>query len=188
MELGTDNRITHEFLDAFVQRYGDAWRSGDPARVVAECTADTVWQVPGVADRLVGRAAVAEWLESLFRMVPDAQFDYPVESPFLSADGTAAAARFRLQGTMRGPMEPPGFAATDSPIVDEGVEIYEQFRDGLLARCTIVFDALHVARQIGAAPAPGSRAERMGVLMQRLQARSMRRSARRAGQGSPRVS
>lgn len=181
--LGTGTHVTHEFLDEFVQRYGDAWRSCDPARVVAECTVDTVWRVPGTTDPLVGRVAVAEWLASLFRMMPDALFEYPVGPPFASVDGTAAAARFRLQGTMRGPMEPPGFAATDSPIVDEGVEVYEEFRDGLLARCTIVFDALHVARQIGAAPAPGSRAERMGVLMQRLQARTMRRSARRMARG-----
>lgn len=188
MDLGTDTLVTHEFLGEFVQRYGDAWRSGDPARIVAECTADTVWRVPGVTDPLVGRVAVAEWLGSLFRMVPDAQFEYPVGSPFASADGTAAAARFRLQGTMRGPMEPPGFAATDSPIVDEGVEVYEQFRHGLLARCTIVFDALQVARQIGAAPAAGSRVERMGVFMQRLQARAMRRSARRTTRGAEPVS
>lgn len=188
MDLGTGTHVTQEFLGEFVQRYGDAWRSGDPARIVAECTADTVWQVPGVAGSLVGRVAVAEWLGSLFRMVPDAQFDYPVGPPFASADGTAAAARFRLKGTMRGPMEPPGFAATDSPIVDEGVEVYEQFRDGRLARCTIVFDALHVARQIGAAPAAGSRAERIGVFMQRVQARTMRRSARRTAQAAGPVS
>jgi hypothetical protein len=146
---------------------------------VAECTQDTTWVVPTAEGPLVGRTAVAEWLTNLLRMVPDASFDYPLGSPLLAIDGTTAAARFRLTGTMTGPMTPPGFAPTDSPISDEGIEIYERFDAGRLARCTIIFDALDVARQIGAAPVPGSRAERMSVLAQRLQARSRRRAARR---------
>lgn len=173
--------ITVEFLDEFVRRYGDAWRSCDPTRVAAECTSDTKWQVPGLAEPLQGRAAVATWLGNLFTMVPDVEFTYPVGSPLLAVDGTQAAAGFRLRGTMRGPMQPPGFAPTDHPIEDSGIEVYEEFRDGLLHRCTLLFDGLHVARQIGAAPPPGSGAERVGVLLQRLQARSMRRAARKAG-------
>lgn len=182
MNAGTATPLTEEFLRDFVERYGEAWRSRDPDRIVAECTDDTTWLVPTADEPLHGRESVADWLTNLFVMVPDAQFDYPLGPPFLAVDRSAAAARFRLEGTMRGPMNPPGFAPTDSPLVDEGIEIYEQFRDGRLARCTIIFDALNVARQIGAAPAPDSGAERMSVLMQRLQARSMRRSAgRRTG-------
>lgn len=179
-------QVTEPFLREFVQRYADAWRSRDPARIVAECTDDTTWMVPTAEEVLNGREAVAEWLSNLFLMVPDAEMDYPVGSPLLALDGTAAAARFRLVGTMRGPMTPPGFAPTDSPLVDEGIEIYDEFRGGRLARCTIVFDALNVARQIGAAPAPGSGAERLGVLMQRLKARAMRRSARRGSSAAQR--
>lgn len=177
MGAGTRLPITEDFLQAFVERYGAAWRSHDPDRIVAECTEDTTWVVPTAEGPLQGRDAVAEWLTNLFHMVPDASFEYPLGPPLLAVDGTTAAARFRITGTMTGPMTPPGFAPTDSPLRDEGIEIYERFADGRLARCTIVFDALDVARQIGAAPAPGSRAERMSVLAQRLQARRMRRAA-----------
>lgn len=179
MNAGTATQLTEKFLREFVERYGEAWRSRDPARIVAECTDDTTWLVPTADEPLHGRESVADWLTNLFVMVPDAQFDYPLGPPLLAVDRTAAAARFRLAGTMRGPMSPPGFAPTDSPLVDEGIEIYDDFRDGRLARCTIIFDALNVARQIGAAPTPGSGAERMSVLLQRLQARRMRRSVRR---------
>lgn len=180
MSTATDGaHVTEEFLAGFVERYGQAWRSRDPARVAAECTPDTTWQVPGLPAPLEGRAAVSEWLSNFFTMVPDVELHYPDGPPFLTVDRTQAAARFRLRGTMRGPMVPPGFAPTDSPIEDAGIELYEEFRDGLLHRCTVLFDGLHVARQIGAAPAAGSVGERVGVLVQRLQARSMRRAARR---------
>lgn len=180
METVTGAPIDAEFVASFVARYGDAWRSQDPDRILAECTGDTEWWVPG-SEPLRGPAAVGEWLRDLFTMVPDARMDYPVGAPYLSLDGTQASARFRLRGTMRGPMRPPGFAPTDGPIEDSGVEFYEEFRDGRLARCTILFDRLNVAEQIGAAPAPGSGAERLAVAVQRLQARRMRRDARRRG-------
>ena len=177
--MGSSTEVTGDFVGAFVERYGEAWRSREPAAIAAHCTRDTVWRVPGVDAPLTGRAAVSGWLQGFFRMLPDAEFDYPLGPPYVAVDGTGAAARFRLRGTMRGPMVPPGFAPTHGPVDDEGVELYERFEDGRLARCTIVFDQLHVARQIGAAPAPGSAAERLGVLLQRQHARRRRRGARR---------
>jgi hypothetical protein len=183
VETTSSARVTAADVDGFVARYGDAWRARDPARIVAECTQDVCWQVAGIDEPLRGRAAVTEWLEGFFRMVPEAEFHYPFGPPFVATNGSAAAARFRFRGIMRGPMEPQGFAPTDGAIDDEGIELYERFEGGRLARCTIVFDQLHVARQIGAAPARGSRAERLGVLVQRRAARRRRRTARRVRHG-----
>lgn len=179
METTSGTKVTADFVDAFVGRYGDAWRSRDPARIVAQCTEDVRWRVAGLDAPLQGRPAITEWLEGFFRMVPDAELEYPFGPPYVARDGSGAAARFRFEGTMRGPMVPPGFAPTNGPIHDEGVELYERFEGGCLARCTIVFDELQVARQIGAAPVAGSKAERLGVLMQRREARRRRRAVRR---------
>lgn len=167
--------VDEVFLAEFVERYGAAWRTLDGARIAAECTDDTVWAVPGADPPLKGRSAVSQWLDGVFRMIPDAELEYPVGPPFIGADGTCAAARWRIRGAMVGPMDPPGFAPTNRVVEDDGIEIYEEFQDGLLARCTIMFDRLHLAEQIGAAPAPGSPGERLGVLMQRLHARRARR-------------
>jgi hypothetical protein len=47
-------------------------------------------------------------------------------------------------------------------------------RDGRIARCRTLYDMNDVARQLGIVPAPGSRAERGPVALQRLQARLAR--------------
>ncbi len=51
-------------------------------------------------------------------------------------------------------------------------------RNESLAPLSEAFVREFVGRQIGAAPEPGTFAERMGVFMQRLAARRMRRRAR----------
>jgi hypothetical protein len=48
-------------------------------------------------------------------------------------------------------------------------------RDGRIARYRAFYDMNDVARQLGIVPAPGSRAERGMVALQRLQARLARR-------------
>lgn len=52
-----------------------------------------------------------------------------------------------------------------------------RFRGGKLSHVLTVTDVMAVGRQIGAAPQTGSRAERAGVMMQRLAARKMRKSS-----------
>jgi hypothetical protein len=71
---------------------------------------------------------------------------------------------------------PTRLAATGTRIQFEGDDHWE-FRGDLV--CRVLYDANDVAVQVGAAPAPGSRGERFGVVLQRLQARSMRRRAGR---------
>lgn len=51
------------------------------------------------------------------------------------------------------------------------------FRGELVCRCEAVYDLNGVGVQLGAVPPPGSGAERVAVLVQRLQARRLRRSA-----------
>jgi hypothetical protein len=48
-------------------------------------------------------------------------------------------------------------------------------RDGRIARYRAIYDMNDLARQLGIAPAPGSRGEKMMAALQRLQARLARR-------------
>jgi hypothetical protein len=92
---------------------------------------------------------------------------------------------------MTGPLEPPGFAPTNSPLVFETAE-FSRFEGGLLSRHTVIIDMLGLARQIGAVPRPGGLAERVGLWGQHLAAlvaragsktRPPRRRSDRLGQG-----
>jgi hypothetical protein len=99
------------------------------------------------------------------RAFPDAQLRQ--ETLFTPLDGAEYASRWRIWGTMQGPLEPPGFAATRERVETEGVAVIE-LRDGLVSRCRQFYDTTQVARQLGAAPPRGSRVEKLGVLMQRI--------------------
>jgi steroid delta-isomerase-like uncharacterized protein len=168
----TTATVDESFARDFADRWQKAWNSHDPAEVVALCTEDVIWDDPLTESPERGRAAVTEYLLAVWRAFPDLEFTWP-EGPFASFDGTKLALHWRVTGTMLGPMDPPGFAPTGRRIELEGVDLLE-LRDGLTCAYTGFFDARGVAQQIGALPAPGSRAERVAAAVQRLVARGQR--------------
>ncbi len=123
---------------------------------------------------LRGREAVYRFhRDIMFRSLPDARIEL-MDGPYPSLDAARVAVRSRISGTMTGPKEPPGFAPTGGSVEFETAEFW-QFDGGLLARETVIRDVLALARQVGAAPKPGSLAERVNVWFQRLAARRARR-------------
>jgi steroid delta-isomerase-like uncharacterized protein len=160
----------------FADRWQKAWNSRDPEQVVALCTEDVVWADPITERPERGRAAVVDYLSALWRAFPDLEFTWP-EGPYASFQGIKLALHWAVSGTMLGPMDPPGFAPTGRRITLEGVDLL-QLRSGLVSTYQGFFDVQTVARQIGAAPAPGSQAERVAVGAQRLLAAIERRRRR----------
>jgi hypothetical protein len=79
-----------------------------------------------------------------------------------------------MRGTMKGPLDPPGFAPTGRSMEVEGVDLW-MMRDGRIARYRAFYDINDLARQLGIAPPAGSRADRAMVRLQRLQAPILRR-------------
>jgi steroid delta-isomerase-like uncharacterized protein len=166
------------FAVDFAERWQKAWNERTPERVTDLCTEDVRWEDPLTEHPERGRAAVAEYLRLVWRAFPDLTFTWP-EGPYASFRGVKLALHWHVTGTMLGPMDPPGFAPTGRRIALDGVDLLE-IRDGLCCAYSGFFDVQSVARQIGAAPAPGSRAERVAVGFQRLLAEIERR--RRARQ------
>lgn len=120
-------------------------------------------------------------------MTESASADYrfePTEPPYLSTDGRKAIVPWRMTGTMTGPLDPPGMAPTGQAVTLEGDDHWE-LRDGLMARCRILFDANALSVQLGATPPPGSTGERIGLLLQHLVARRMRARAAKGGAATP---
>jgi steroid delta-isomerase-like uncharacterized protein len=165
--------VAEQFARDFAARWQDAWNSCVPERVTELCTEDVSWEDPMTERPERGRPAVAEYLRSLWRAFPDLRFTWP-EGPYTAFDKTKLACHWSVTGTMLGPMDPPGFAPSGRRIELDGVDLLE-LRDGLVCAYAGFFDARSVAQQVGVLPKPGSRAERLGVRVQRLTARVSRR-------------
>ena len=118
-------------------------------------------------------AEVQEFMRTSFRAFPDLRFSEP-EAPHLSVEGDQIAWAWRMQGTMNGHIDPPGFAPTGASFEVEGVDLWTM-REGRIAYYRAFYDMNGLARQLGILPPAGSGAERATVVLQRLQARLQRR-------------
>ena len=163
-----------DMVASWCDRFVGAWNSHEPEQLAGMCTEDILWEDPYIrGGSLTGKAALRAWLQSLWTAMPDLHFII-VGEPWITLDNTKAGALWQGTARFTGRLDPPGFAPTGGPIEMNGMDLHE-FRDGLLCRVITHMDTMDVARQIGAGPEPDTRLERMGVAMQRLQARRMRR-------------
>lgn len=135
-------------------------------------TDDIVWADPALPQPARGIPAVQDFMRVSFRAFPDLHFSEP-DPPHLTVTGDEIAWAWTMEGTMTGPVDPPGFAPTGRRMRVDGVDLWSM-RDGRIARYRAFYDATDLARQLGIMPASGSRGERGMVAMQRLQARFLR--------------
>lgn len=159
-------------LLSFTRRYSDAWNACDADAIAELVTEDIVWADPALPQPARGVGAVQEFMRASFRTFPDLRFSEP-DPPHLSVTGDQVAWAWRMEGTMRGPADPPGFAPTGRSMRVEGIDLW-QMRGGRIADYRAFYDATGLARQLGIMPPSGSRAERATVALQRLQARLRR--------------
>ena len=160
-------------LRDFTQRYAAAWNKCDVEAMAQMLTPDIVWEDPALAQPACGVAAVQEFMLESFRTFPDLRFGEP-EPPHLTAEGELVSWAWTMEGTMLGEADPPGFAPTGRRMRVQGVDLW-RMRDGRIARYRAFYDMTDLARQLGIVPPSGSRAERVTVALQRLQARLQRR-------------
>src|SRR4051794_22809097 len=156
-------------LAAFIERYSAAWNGRDASAMAPLLTDDIVWFDPILPEPARGIAGVQEFMQMSWRVFPDLRFSEPTP-PFLVVDGDDVAWSWRMQGTMRDALDPPGFAPTNKAMDVTGVDLW-RMRDGRIAHYRAFYDVNALAVQLGLAPAPGSAMEKMAVRMQRLQAR-----------------
>ena len=88
------------------------------------------------------------------------------------ADGDKVVLRWHAEGTHRGELQ--GLAPTGKRGSVTGIAI-DQWRDGKLVETWTQWDNLGLARQLGAAPPEGSVGERLGLGIQHIAARRMRK-------------
>ncbi len=160
-------------IGAMLDGFFEAYNLHDIDGVLAKCTEDIVWEDP-TAGVLHGKDEIRKALGNVFRAFPDMTFGKKDKAYYLSFDGTHAASSWHLLGTMKGELDPPGYAPTHQPIEIKGVCLYE-LRDGLISHHTIVFDMIPLGRQMDALPPAGSLMDKMVVRLQRMKARRKRR-------------
>jgi steroid delta-isomerase-like uncharacterized protein len=160
-------------LREFVERYEAAWNGCDTDGMAQLITEDIVWEDPALPAPARGIAEVQDFMRVSFRAFPDLRFSEP-DPPAMAATSEVVLWAWHMEGTQRGEIAPPGFAATGRTMRVDGIDQWTM-RDGQIARYRAFYDMNDLARQLGIVPAPGSRAERGMVALQRLQARLTRR-------------
>ena len=88
------------------------------------------------------------------------------------AAGDKVALRWHSEGTHRGELE--GLAPTGARGLVTGISI-DRWQDGKVVESWTEWDNLGLARQLGAAPPEGSVGEKVGMTVQRVMARRMRK-------------
>jgi len=160
-------------LREFVERYEAVWNGCDTNGMAGLITEDVVWEDPALPVPARGIAQVQEFMRVSFRAFPDLRFSEP-DPPAIAASGEVVLWAWHMEGTNRGEIAPPGFAATGRRMSVDGVDQWTM-RDGQIARYRAFYDMNDLARQLGIVPPAGSRGERAMVALQRLQARLTRR-------------
>ncbi|HEX8052989.1 MAG TPA: ester cyclase [Thermoleophilaceae bacterium] len=127
------------------------------ARAASELwSEDALWRVPEQTIR--GPRQVAAWFEELFAAMPDVRFDVIA----IAAEGPDVFVHWHMAGRHTGRLT--GLDGTGRSIALDGMD-HLVVRDGKIAANTIVFDQLESARQVGALPPLGSRADRLMTAM-----------------------
>jgi len=159
-------------LEQFTDAYLDAWNSHEAERLLELCAADIVYDDSAWPVTMRGHDDVRAFLKHAWTAFPDMRFEL-LEGPYQLGNDKAAF-WWRGTGTLTGPLDPPGFAPTGRRFDIDGADFHE-YRDGRIRRLRIVFDVNGTSQQLGLAPKPGSRAERLAVGLQRLGVRFARR-------------
>jgi len=154
-----------EWIREFVPRWLAAWNSHEADRVLELLTDDVEIRDDSWPETMHGHHDVREFLQALWRAVPDMTFEL-LDGPYVIPGEPRASFHWRGSGTFTGRMDPPGFAPTGRRWEVDGVD-FQEYRDGRIAKLRVIFDLMTVSRQLGVMPATGSTAERTMATAQR---------------------
>ena len=139
-------------MDAgFVENFGGRWQDAVNRHAVEEilelCAEDIRMDAPGLDETAAGRQAVSAFFERTWNAFPDLRFTRPEWPYYVASDAPLVVARWSAHYTMRGMVDPPGYASTNSPVDLHGIDLWV-FNDGLLIYSDGIYDSAGNGRQI----------------------------------------
>jgi steroid delta-isomerase-like uncharacterized protein len=164
--------LDERFAREFTERYAQVWNEYDEDLIDELVTPDIVWLDPALPEPARGVDEVKDFMRRSWAAFPDLHFT--AGPMWLDPGEDSMAWAWRMEGTHRGQIEPPGFAPTGRRIDIDGIDVWD-FEGGRISRYRAYYDMALLAQQLGVMPPPGSRGERVGVMLQRAQARFARR-------------
>src|SRR5215212_2172860 len=137
-------------LKDFAERYASAWNGCDTDAMAELITADIVWVDPALPEPARGIPAVQDFMRTSFQVFPDLRFSEP-DPPHATVQGDLIAWAWTMEGTFRGPIDPPGFAPTGRRMKIDGVDLW-RMRDGRIDDYRAFYDMSDLVRQLGILP------------------------------------
>src|SRR3954471_1515307 len=115
-------------LEEFSECYVAACNASATGAMAKLLTDDVVCIDPALPGPARGIPAVQEFMRTSFQIFPDLKFSEP-DPPHRTVDGDLVSWAWTMEGTFRGPIDPPGFAPTGKHMKVDGVDLW-RMRDG----------------------------------------------------------
>jgi steroid delta-isomerase-like uncharacterized protein len=170
----TQETLTDEALRELARSWDDAWAAHDASRIADHMTEDAVYEDPAFPEAVRGRDAFREQAQNMLDSVPDIEVKQRTLMRSID-DAQVGATEWTLTGTFNGAaMAASGFAPTGQRVEMHGMSRVE-LRGDKVARLVQYYDTTEFGRQVGAVPKRGSVGERIGLMLQKMAARRMRK-------------
>ena len=133
-------------LQAFIDRYNDAWNRHDVETIVSMHTDDSVFENHTTGDQNVGKEAIGRAISGIFTVFPDLSFE--TRRQYIRED--LVVQEWTARGTHLGKMTRAGIDVepTQRAVEYRGMDVIPM-SEGLVARKDVYSDSITLLRQLG---------------------------------------
>jgi predicted ester cyclase len=170
--MGSEETQAVTEAERVARSYFDRVSARDPDGMMEHWEPGGIGHIHGIVE-LRAPDSYRAWFQNLFAAFPDMRFE--VEE--IVADDTRAAVRWRARATFDGTTPFEGIEPTGAEVEMKGLDLIT-IRDGKLVSNHAYTNSMDLARQIGALPPQGSRAESAMNGLFNLKTRATRRLKR----------
>ena len=141
--------VSPGILQAYPQRYFDAWNQRDVDTALAVIHPKVHWTDPLLPEPLTDHQGAGAFFGGAWQGFPDLRFD-AVGSPLVDGESARVACVWRMTGTHRGEF-PPGVPASGGSFALLGTDVWEVDEDGRAVSVQAFYDSVALLRAIGLA-------------------------------------